>query len=46
MREIVTMKAMKMKDGLGFKVSLVVTLQEKEQVLGEQITVGKLAELH
>ena len=46
MRAKVTTKAIKMKDGLGFKVSLVVTLQAKEQVLGEQITVGQLTELH
>ena len=46
MRAIVTTKAIKMKDGLGFKVSLVVNLQAKEQVLGEQITVGQLRKLH
>ena len=45
-RAIVTTKAIKMKDGPGFKVSLVVTLQAKEQVLGEQITVGQLTKLH
>ena len=45
MRAIVTTKAIKMKDGPGFKVSLVVTLQAKEQVLGEQITVGQLTKL-
>ena len=42
----VTTKAMEVKDGPGFKVSLVVPLKQKNKVLGEQITVGKLAELH
>ena len=46
MRAKVTMKVMKMKDGPGFKVSLVVTLQAKRQVLGEQIIVGQLTKLH
>ena len=46
MRAIVTTNAIMMKDGLGFKVSLVVTFQAKEQVLGEQIIVGQLTELH
>ena len=40
------MKTIIMKDGPGFTVSLVATLQAKEQVLGEQITVGKLTKLH
>ena len=34
MRAKVTMKAMKMKDGPGFKVSLVVTLQAKRTSVG------------
>ena len=42
----VTTKAIKMKDGPGFKVSLVVPLKQKNKVLGEQITVGQLIELH
>ena len=46
MRAKVTTEAIKMKDGLGFKVSLVITLQAKEQVLVEQITVGQLTKLH
>jgi hypothetical protein len=37
---------MKVKDGPGFKVSLVVPLKQKNKVLGEQITVGQLTELH
>ena len=45
MREIVTTKAIKMKDGPGFKVSLVVSLKQKNKVLGAQITVGQLTEL-
>ena len=40
------MKAIKMKDGSGFKVSLVVPLKQKNKVMGEQITVGQFAELH
>ena len=42
----ITTKAMMMKDGPGFTVSQLATLQEKEQVLGEQIIVGKLKKLH
>ena len=37
---------MMMKDGPEFTVSPVATLQAKEQVLGEQITVGQLTKLH
>ena len=37
---------MKVKDGPGFKVLLVVPLKQKNKVLGEQITVGQLTELH
>ena len=33
---------MKVKDGLGFKVTLVVPLKQKNKVLGEQIIVGEL----
>ena len=46
MRANLTTKEIEMKDGMGLKVSLVVTLQAVEQVLGEQITVGQLKNLH
>ena len=42
----VTTKATEVKDGPGFKVSLVVPLKQKNKVMGEQITVGQLTELH
>ena len=48
MRAVVTVttKAMRMKDGPKFIVSLEVTLQIKEHVLGKQIIVGQLTELN
>ena len=40
MRAKVTTKAMNMKDGLGFKVSLVVTLQAKDKCWVNKLQLG------